>query len=280
MDAAGRDEMGIDRAGSEAVNDAFHAAYGAARDAVERDTPVFVLLPESLVVHHRGKRTEHAVRPAAFHVIKAVTHAPVALFALCERGALREQLASLAERLEGARRELGRAPSEWPMSARLDALLAATEATLRALLAGSAGPRAHWELAARVGPELLALAGEATRLQLVALHAAVERALGPFDAHERRSLQVVVTGDHQARQRSLALQYFQKRLCEAASCEERVSYAEAVCDEAGALALVGTRKLDRTLAQAFFGDPRRLQRDVLGDAAAELLRGMALAPVT
>jgi hypothetical protein len=34
--------------------------------------------------------------------------------------------------------------------------------------------------------------------------------------------------------------------------------------------------LDRAVASAFFGDPKRLQRDVLGDSAAELLGMMQL----
>ena len=50
-------------------------------------------------------------------------------------------------------------------------------------------------------------------------------------------------------------------------------------DEASALALIGTRRLDRTVARAFFGDARRLQRDLLGDAAHELLAEASLAPI-
>ena len=72
--------------------------------------------------------------------------------------------------------------------------------------------------------------------------------------------------DHQARARSLGMQYFQKRLGEPPGAEERVSYAEGVADAEEALALVGTRRADRAIASAFFGDPHRLQRDVLGDA--------------
>jgi hypothetical protein len=44
-----------------------------------------------------------------------------------------------------------------------------------------------------------------------------------------------------------------------------------------ALRLVATCHFDRELAAAFFGDPKRLQRDVLGDAAAALL---GAAPLT
>jgi hypothetical protein len=43
-----------------------------------------------------------------------------------------------------------------------------------------------------------------------------------------------------------------------------------------ALALVGTRRLDRRVAAAFFGDPSRLQRDVLGDSVRERLKRVEL----
>jgi hypothetical protein len=125
----------------------------------------------------------------------------------------------------------------------------------------------------------LRLVDHATRLQLAALDAQVELAVRRMSERERAALQVVVTGDHQARERSLVLQYFQKRLGEHAGTEDRVSYAEGVSDEQQALALVGTRRLDRAIALAFFGDPKRLQRDVLGDSAHALLSSLELPPI-
>jgi hypothetical protein len=126
---------------------------------------------------------------------------------------------------------------------------------------------------------ILQLTAEATRVQLTLLDAAVESALALLDAAQRRKLHVIVTGSHQGRARSLALQYFEKRLREPAQEEARVAYAEGVSDEKGALALVGTRKIDFAVAKAFFGDERRLQRDVLGDAAEALLAKSKLRPI-
>jgi hypothetical protein len=61
--------------------------------------------------------------------------------------------------------------------------------------------------------------------------------------------------------------------------EERVAYAEGVSDEHEAFELVGTRRLDHAVAAAFFGDRKRLQRDLLGDSAAELLRELPFEPI-
>jgi hypothetical protein len=75
------------------------------------------------------------------------------------------------------------------------------------------------------------------------------------------------------------MQYFRRRLREPEGAEERVTYGEAVTDPDEALALVGRRRLDRAIALAFFGDAKRLQRDVLGDAVHEQLATLELAPI-
>jgi hypothetical protein len=50
-----------------------------------------------------------------------------------------------------------------------------------------------------------------------------------------------------------------------------VTYAEAVTTVHDAVKLIGTHRVDEVLAGAFFGDRRRLQRDLLGDAATRIL---------
>ena len=67
----------------------------------------------------------------------------------------------------------------------------------------------------------------------------------------------------------LALQYFQRMLGEPEGL--RLVYAEGLWSEPAALQLLGTHLLDAEIATAFFGEPRRLHRDLLADAAAEYL---------
>jgi len=75
------------------------------------------------------------------------------------------------------------------------------------------------------------------------------------------------------------MQYFRKRLEEPEGAEDRVAYAEGVETADQAFALVGTRRMDARIAEAFFGDAKRLQRDVLGDAVKELLAKTELGPI-
>ncbi len=97
------------------------------------------------------------------------------------------------------------------------------------------------------------------------------RTLSPAD---QGALEVVVVGDHQARTRSLGMQYFKRRFDEQPGADRRVTYGENIADEEEAISLVATRRLDKEIAQAFFADDTRLQRDVLGDAAQRCLDQM------
>jgi len=262
------------------VNDGFHAAYDGAREEAKLDAPVFVVHADALFVLRRGQRQELALTPRIFHVIKSAAHAPVAIFAALHRkgnhliDALRADVVASLATLD-AEREVDRETTQ-----AIREVLDASLAFLDRVVGASPPPAAELDAFARAaGPQLLRLTTLATRVQLTALHEVVEKALSDLDPRERDGLQVVVTGDHQARVRSLGMQYFQKRFGERAGAEDRVTYGEGVEDVDEALALVGRRRLDGAIAKAFFGDAKRLQRDVLGDAVHALLAETELAPI-
>ena len=98
-----------------------------------------------------------------------------------------------------------------------------------------------------VAPLLLANAVDAARMEIDDLAAAVH-ALPP---EVRERMHVIVVGAHMARDREIAMQYFEKL--------------------PGELQLLGTHLLDASVGQGFFGDPLRMHRDLLSDAAAKVL---------
>lgn len=266
------------------VNAGFHEHYGEAKQMRAEDEPVFLVMGDELVLVRRGERHAATFTPRLFHVIKSVVHGPIALYALLHRhgedaidAAAHSRLASLRDRTASALEALDDETDDPTAVGHLRTVLVDSLAFLDRVLASGRATAADIDaFAGALGPALLRCTDDATRLQLDALHEHVTRALGRLDEREKETFHVVVTGDHQARARSLAMQYFQKLLGEEASDERRVAYAEGVADEDEALALVGTRRLDRTIARAFFGDERRLQRDVLGDAAHDRLASFPL----
>lgn len=267
----------------DAVNEQFHSAHEAARRAAKHDDPVLVVLADDLIVFDRGKRTVYSFSPPTFHVLKSVAHAPVALFALCEADDDADRsgkLVALQERVQRALEEMASRDLDADSGVRDDIrlVLERTRDAARGLQQKVTTERTD-AFAADVGPALLRLAHAATRIQLAALHGHTQRVLADLSPAQRAALHVVVAGDHQARARSLPMQYFKKLLREPSDVEQQVTYAEGVNDERAAFDLVGAQRLDRRLARAFFGDEKRLQRDILGDAAATELKRYDLAPL-
>lgn len=261
------------------VNEDFHGAYDSARSAASEGPPVLILLGDALIVHLRGKRRELSVTPRLYHALKSASHSPLAvysaLYMLGDQALDSDAVHRLRAIAEHTRASLENLASDVPHAEALAELHTLLELTLsfieHAFLEGCTSRQALAAFARKCGPALLRLMDHATGLQLDALHARVEETLADMTATERAALQVVVAGAHQARERSVAMQYFRKRLHEPAGAEERVAYAENAADEDAALALVGTRRFDRAIAGAFFGEEKRLQRDLLGDAAAARL---------
>jgi hypothetical protein len=92
---------------------------------------------------------------------------------------------------------------------------------------------------------------------------------------------VVIIGTHQARENYLQRQFFDWLLHDQPSKEERVVFAETLAPTASletdpatdSLMLLAKVMLDKTLSTPIFGDPLALQSDVLGGAAAQIIRG-------
>jgi hypothetical protein len=259
------------------VNDAFHEAYDRSSAICEDEAPVFVLFADHLVLHLATGSQKFLAVPAELHLLKSAVHAPVAAFSLLNAASTRRfspKVIAQLSRLRG----LSAASLEKLADASSASLLRDTVIFLdRALIERRVSRRALNHFARSCGKKIGKLVDEAAQLELYCLHASVERALSRLSPPQARKLQVVVAGRHQARDRSLGMQYFQKRFGEKSGRDERVIYAEGASSIAEALAVIGKKRIDRDLARAFFGDAKRMQRDVLGDAAQRILRALPLA---
>jgi hypothetical protein len=267
----------------------FREVYGKARSDSATDAPLLVALAGELALHVRRERRSFLYSHPPFHTAKVAAHVAVALYALTgESGADRmpretaRRLESIHAHLKGALDRLDDAGAETAaeLEHELQPLLRSSLEYAQRALEGHPDRAADRENFARSnGPIILRVTEIATRGQIGALHDAFERSLRELSEAERAAMQVVVVGDHQARSRSLGMQYFRRRFAESEGADDRVTYGENVADEAEAIALVGTRRLDCAIARAFFADEKRLQRDVLGDAAKRCLERMQLTPI-
>jgi hypothetical protein len=261
----------------EAGNEVFHQAYSATRDDVRHEVPILIVLPSEVALRRNRDRQLFPYCRPSFGIAKSSAHIAVALFTLTQGSELdqrsRTRLADLAQHMKGALEQL-RQCEKAPINSEIRVLLENCARFAEAARVQLPSANAQAEFARDAGPRILRITELATQDQIAGLHEAVESALGPLSDAEQGELQVVVIGDHQARTRSLGMQYFQARFRETPGADERVTYGENIDNEEEAVALVGTRRLDRQVARAFFGDEKRLQRDVLGDAAKRCLDAM------
>lgn len=275
------------------LNADFRAAYRAARTRTLSATdPIIVVQFDDLhLIRGTSIRTE-TFTPPIYHQYKAIAHIPLALHVMLMRPVV-SALAEVADEPNLDYRTLPRPFDEETLSGLRDyrAHVVAARASLdgrpgwdstqltlhrriadgglalidRALAtrAISAGELTAYARANRA--DVLASADAAGRAQLDGLHALMTRwraELGP--AWDRA--EVVVLGPRQPRVGNLQFLYFE-RLMGRAAVDRRLFYAEGVFTREGGVDLLGTILLDRGASIGFFGDPRRLERDLLEDAA-------------
>ena len=77
------------------------------------------------------------------------------------------------------------------------------------------------------------------------------------------------------RTNNLAVQYFSKLLGVKGE-GIKITYAESVFQQKRAMQILGTSLLDAQIGEGYFGDPWRMHRDLLGNAAAVYLDGISL----
>jgi hypothetical protein len=94
---------------------------------------------------------------------------------------------------------------------------------------------------------------------------------------EWSALHMVMIGPHMPRDQECSIQFFE-RLFREPEEGRRIFYAEAPWNEKDALKLLATHVVDEAAGEAFFGDPMRMHRDLLADAAKAYLDAHPLAP--
>lgn len=263
-------------------DEVFLEAYQAAADHALAELPLAILdLGSELVVIEHGERTaSFPYLPQEYTRLKDVAHIGLAAWAMLEAAdgepvtgnvelhrvrRVRHRAAVITQMLPGA----GFAPEELP---RQMEILESSIAILDRVLRGERISAAEREAFARkvIVPQLANAAG-ATRAQLVALNETMTKILANTTAEQRARLHVVVSGVHQAREDNAAMQYYRRVLQEPGPVEKRLLYSESVFDEKGALTLLADHLVDVAIGEQFFGEERRMQRDLLGPAAAEIL---------
>ncbi len=258
-----------------ALNDQFRAAYRETRAwRLSRLDPVIIVQFDDLHLIRAGQTRTETFTPPIYHQYKAIAHIPLALYVkLAPRVGrpfdkpMLDWLTAYMKHVQAAGASLDGRPGWTAEQLRLHRKIVADSVAFIEKI-GGAEQVADEQLTAytrAMRPLVLASADAAARAQLDGLHALVNKwraELGPHWGH----VNVVVLGPKQPRPGNVQYEYFVRAMGRAA-VGKRLWYAEGVFDKDGGANLLGTLLADRGASIAFFGDPVRLERDLLADAA-------------
>jgi len=276
-----------------AINLGFHKAYTRLVEQVLSQlgdkVPVVVLIGDDATLLCDGGEQREQIIPARYHELKALGHLAfgVQLTLMANgSGRLTELTASeLHEKREQIRKardivnvppaSASSLPSVAPM-ATAELLCCARTLVDRVLDEGNVDLERLQKHIRALASGALEIAGMAVCIELERLHALLGRWLNHLGGARWAGLYVVICGAHQPRYREAACQYFGRLLHQPdgsdAEREDRLIYAEGLCDVESALDLLARHIVDQRASNLLFGDRRRLQEDLLADAASTEVR--------
>jgi hypothetical protein len=262
------------------LNAAARESYAAARAlALKGDQPVF-LVTDTVTLIRGEDLGSLPYTPPLYHYLKSISHLPLGAYS-ASMGLLGnpsdkrwiERLRELLNQLNSAQADLPKASFTELQKVRQQNILSLSRAYLDDILRRGTTDIATVNLYSRtLAPLLLANAADAANVQIEALDQAVQELNKKLKPGEFEKALAVITGPKTPREGNLQFQYFVYAFG-TGSAGTRVLYMESIFDREAALGVLRTVLNDRVASQSFFGDPYRLERDLMADGATvELMR--------
>lgn len=261
-----------------ALNDAFRQAYADARRRVlAGDGPLLIVNGDTAALLREGRRSDAAVNVPKYHLVKTIAHIPLAIYVALTPGegatdaGRLKTLEDLRRLVPPARDSLDASGFPADLLARQNKIVRESLGFLDDVIGRHKYTRKELEtFTRRMSPLVMANVADATRAQLDILHAQVSAWRREMTPQEWEALHVLIVAAHMPRDGSLHVQYFARLLHEPIE-GRRIVVAESLWEEPKAMELYGSHLLDGSIGQAFFGDPMRMHRDLLADAAKAYL---------
>jgi hypothetical protein len=261
-----------------ALNDAFRQAYADARRRVlAGDGPLIIVNGDTAALLRGGRRSDASINVPKYHLVKTIAHIPLAVYVALTPGegmldaGRTKTLQDLRSLIPPARASLDGLGFTVESLARQDRIIQESVSFLDGAIAHQKYTRHDLDaFTRRMAPLVMANVADATLAQLDILHAQVTAWRREMTEAEWASMHVLIVAAHMPRDGSVHVQYFERLLHEPVE-GRRIVVAESLWEEPKAMDLYGTHLLDGGIGQAFFGDPMRMHRDLLADAAKEYL---------
>jgi len=274
-----------------AINFSFHEVYTRLVEQVLAQlgdsVPVIVLIGDDATLLRDGGEQREQVISARYHELKVLDHLAFGVqLTLMANGTGRladvtaKELHEKRAQIQDVQAIINGSPASACSSGTTDApaeLLSVARALVdRVLAEGMIDFDRLQKHICGLASHALEIAQLAVSIELEQLHELLTRWRNDLGERRWAGMYVVICGAHQARYREAACQYFGRLLHQvessAAEREDRLVYAEGRCDIQAALDLLARHIVDQRASNLLFGDRRRLQEDLLADAASAEVR--------
>lgn len=273
------------------INASFHETYTRLVEQVlvqlGDSVPVVVLIGDDAMLVSDGGEDREQVIPARYHELKALAHLAFGVqLTLMANGRGRVTELTVSE-LHMKRTQIKEAQAAASGAFSTSTLTIAPKAPAellcraralvdRVLEEGAVDFERLHEHVRALTSHALETAQLAVCIELEQLHALLGRWRSDLGESRWAGLYVVICGAHQPRYREATCQYFGQLLHQpegyGAEREDRLVYAEGFCDVNAALDLLARHIVDQRASNLLFNDRRRLQEDLLADAARAEVR--------
>jgi len=272
-----------------ALNRSFHESYNnlihrTFENLGARKSPVIVMIHEDVILFHDGKEEKVNVIPKEYHQIKGIGHMSFGVYVTLAnngykplRPDIKEDLEHKIDLIDQALKYLEYNPLPLEYAATHRTMLeSASNLIGKVLAAGEVVEDVLLDFCQKSAPLYLEGAQIGAKLEIDTLHDTVMNWIDRVGDDNWENIHVVICAAHQGRYRETTLQYFQRLLYEregfSAKHEDRVVYAEHINDPQAALELLARHIVDQRASIDLFGDPTRLQEDLMSDGAEAYLQ--------
>jgi hypothetical protein len=242
------------------------------------------MIHEDVILFHDGKEEKVNVIPKEYHQIKGIGHMSFGVYVTLAnngykplRPDIKEDLEHKIDLIDQALKYLEYNPLPLEYAATHRTMLeSASNLIGKVLAAGEVVEDVLLDFCQKSAPLYLEGAQIGAKLEIDTLHDTVMNWIDRVGDDNWENIHVVICAAHQGRYRETTLQYFQRLLYEregfSAKHEDRVVYAEHINDPQAALELLARHIVDQRASIDLFGDPTRLQEDLMSDGAEAYLQ--------
>jgi len=242
--------------------------------------PVIICSGGEMILLHNASRSAVNVVPEKFHFFKTVAHVPLTVYVLLDNHCdetLEEPLLNELSAFKKKYNVAGESFKDWKLDQKtLDtqqSMLDDTNSFVDKVLAEKKVSRKMLDaFAVSTKDRIYKNADDAVLYELGKTDNQIALWKKSMSKDEWDKLKVIVVSPHMPRNQNRQMIYFQSLFGEKEE-GNRIIYMDGEPNqEEKALNLLGVHELDRDIAIAFFRDPWRMHRDLLGDAGKKFVK--------